>query len=79
MLAASRQHKYILYITNAFTKYALVTAIKNKEAETVVKAIFQGGFVNLASQRKFTLTAGKSSLINFLRNFLIYLMWNTLK
>jgi hypothetical protein len=30
MLAAGRQHKYILYITDAFTKYALVVmAIKN--------------------------------------------------
>jgi hypothetical protein len=40
MLAAGCQHKYILCITDAFTKYALVTAIKNKEAETVAKAIF---------------------------------------
>jgi hypothetical protein len=54
MLAARHQNKYILYITEAFTKYALITAIENKEAETVAKAIFWNGFVNSASQRKFT-------------------------
>jgi hypothetical protein len=40
MLAAGRQHKFILCIMEAFTKYALFTAIENKEAETVAKAIF---------------------------------------
>jgi hypothetical protein len=44
MLAAGHQHKYILCITDAFTKYALVTAIENKEAETVAKAIFSEWF-----------------------------------
>ncbi len=37
MLAAGQQHKYILCITDAFTKYAMVTAVENKEAETVAK------------------------------------------
>ncbi len=64
MLAAGRQHKYILCITDAFTKYALLTAIENKEAQTVAKAIFLNGFVNLASQHKFTQTAGRSLLTN---------------
>jgi hypothetical protein len=40
MLAAGHQHKYILCVTDAFMKYAHVTAIENKEAETVAKAIF---------------------------------------
>jgi Integrase core domain len=44
MLATGHQHKYILCITDAFTKYALVTAIENKEAETVAKAIFSKWF-----------------------------------
>ncbi len=39
MQAASRQHEYIFCITGAFTKYALVTPIENKEAETVAKTI----------------------------------------
>jgi len=31
ILAAGHQHKYILCITDAFTKYALVTAVESKE------------------------------------------------
>jgi hypothetical protein len=44
MLAAGWQHKYILCITDVFTKYAMVTAVENKEAETVAKAIFSEWF-----------------------------------
>jgi hypothetical protein len=44
MLTARHQHKYILCITDAFTKYAMVTAVENKEAETVAKAIFSEWF-----------------------------------
>jgi hypothetical protein len=72
MLAAGRQHKYILCITDAFTKYAMVTAVENKEAETVAKAIFQNGFVYSASQRRFTQMAGKSSSISYRMSFLHY-------
>ena len=79
MLAAGCQHKYILCITDAFTKYAIVTPVENKEAETVARPFFLNGFVNSASQRRFTLMAGKSSLTNYLGNFLISLIFNTLK
>jgi hypothetical protein len=61
MLATGRQHKYILCITDTFTKYALVTSVESKEAETVDKAIFQNGFVNLASRRRSTPMAERSS------------------
>jgi len=44
MLAAGHQHKYILCITDRFMKYPLITAIENKEAETVAKAIFNKWF-----------------------------------
>ncbi len=44
MLAAGCQHKYILCITDAFTKYTLVMVVENKEAETVAKAIFNEWF-----------------------------------
>jgi hypothetical protein len=44
MLATGCQHKYILCITDTFTKYALVTAVENKEAETVAIAIFSKWF-----------------------------------
>jgi hypothetical protein len=40
MLTIGRQHKYIFCITDAFSKYAMVKIVENKEAETVTKAIF---------------------------------------
>jgi hypothetical protein len=36
--------KFVLFIMNAFTKYAVVTAIANKEAETVADAIYRDWF-----------------------------------
>ena len=33
--------KYILVMTDAFTKYVILVAINNKEAETVTEAIFK--------------------------------------
>jgi hypothetical protein len=41
MLAAGRQHKYTLCITDAFMKYALVTPMENKEAETIEEPFFR--------------------------------------
>jgi pyrroline-5-carboxylate reductase len=40
MLGADQKHAYILCITDAFTKYAVVMSIPNEEAETVARAIF---------------------------------------
>ncbi len=40
MPAAGWKHKHIICITDTFTKYALVTAVENKEAETDAKPIF---------------------------------------
>ncbi len=44
MLTADSNKKFVLCITDAFTKYAMVTAVENKEAETVAKAIFSEWF-----------------------------------
>ena len=33
-------YKYVLTMTNAFTKYAKIAAIPNKEAVTVADAVF---------------------------------------
>ncbi len=44
MMDASRKSSYILCITDAFTKYAIVTSIPNKDAQTVAKAIFEQWF-----------------------------------
>jgi len=40
MLTTTGQHKYVLCIPCAFTKYTLVTLIENKELETITKATF---------------------------------------
>jgi len=44
MVDASKKSAYILCITDAFTKYAVVTSISNKDAQTVAKAIFEQWF-----------------------------------
>ncbi len=44
MVDASRKSAYILCITDAFTKYDVVTSIQNKDAQTVAKAIFEQWF-----------------------------------
>jgi hypothetical protein len=59
MLAARRQHQYILCITDAFTKYVLVTAVENKEGETVVKAIFSEWFCKFGIPAQIHTDGGK--------------------
>jgi hypothetical protein len=44
MLTADSNKKFLLCITNAFTKYAVVTLIQNKNAETVADDIFKEWF-----------------------------------
>jgi len=44
LMASDRKKKFILCMTDAFTKFACVTAIDNKEAETVARAIFEQWF-----------------------------------
>ncbi len=44
MLTADSNKKFVLCITDAFTKYAVVTAIANKEAEMVADAIYKDWF-----------------------------------
>jgi hypothetical protein len=41
MVDASRKSAYILCFTDAFTKYAVVMSIANKDAQTVAKALFE--------------------------------------
>jgi hypothetical protein len=50
MLTADSNKKFVLCITDAFTKYAVVTAIANKEAETVADAIYRDWFAKLGIQ-----------------------------
>jgi hypothetical protein len=44
MITADSNKKFVLCITDAFTKYAVVTAIANKETEMVVDAIYRDWF-----------------------------------
>jgi hypothetical protein len=44
MVDASRRSACILCITDAFTKYTVVTSIPNKDAQTVAKAMFEQWF-----------------------------------
>jgi hypothetical protein len=44
MLTADSDKKFVLCITDAFTKYAVVTAIQNKNTETVADSIFKEWF-----------------------------------
>jgi hypothetical protein len=44
MLTADSNKKFVLCITEAFTKYATVTVIPNKIAETVAEVIFKERF-----------------------------------
>jgi hypothetical protein len=44
MLTADIYKKIVLCITDAFTKYAVVTAIANKEAETMADAVYRDWF-----------------------------------
>jgi transposase InsO family protein len=73
MLAAGRQHKYILCITDAFTKYAMVTAVENKEAETVAKAIFSEWFCKFGIPAQIHTDGGKE-FVNKLSNELFSLL-----
>ena len=44
LMASDRKKKFILCITDAFTKFAVVTTVNNKEATTVARAIFEQWF-----------------------------------
>jgi hypothetical protein len=44
MLTADSNKKFVLCIADAFIKYAVVTVIANKEAETVANTIYRDWF-----------------------------------
>ncbi len=73
MLATGRQHKYILCITDTFTKYSLVTAAENKEAETVAKAIFLEWFCKFGIPAQIH-TDDRKEFVNKLSNELFTLL-----
>jgi len=73
MLAEGCQHKYILCITDTFTKFTLIMAVENKEAETVAKAIFNKWFCKFGIQAQIH-TDGRKEFVNKLSNELFTLL-----
>ncbi len=59
MVDASRKLAYILCITDAFTKYAVVTSILNKDAQTVAKAMFEQWFCKFGITAQIHTDGGK--------------------
>jgi transposase InsO family protein len=59
MLTADSNKKFILCITDAFTKYAVVTAIANKEAEMVADAIYKDWFIKFGIPAQIHTDRGK--------------------
>jgi transposase InsO family protein len=65
MLTADCNKKFVLCITDAFTKYAVVTAIANKEAETVADAIFRHWFAKFGIPAQIQIhTDGGKEFVN---------------
>jgi hypothetical protein len=59
MVDANRKSAYILCMTDAFTKYAVVTSIPNKDAQTVAKAIFEQWFCKFGIPAQIHTDGGK--------------------
>ncbi len=59
MLTADSNKKFVHCITDAFTKYAVVTAIANNEAEMVVDAIYKDWFAKFGIPAQMHTDGGK--------------------
>jgi transposase InsO family protein len=59
MVDASRKSAYILCIMDAFTKYAVVASIANKDAQTVAKALFEQWFCKFGIPAQIHIDGGK--------------------
>jgi hypothetical protein len=56
---ATRKSAYILCINDAFTKYAVVTSISNKDTQTIAKAIFEEWFCKFGIPAQIHMDGGK--------------------
>jgi transposase InsO family protein len=59
MITADSTKKFVLCITDAFTKYAVVTAIASKDAETVADAIYRDWFSKFGIPAQIHTDGGK--------------------
>jgi hypothetical protein len=65
MLTADSNKKIVLCITDTFTKYAVVTSIQNKNAETVAHAIFKEWFCKFGIPAQIHTNSGKEFVNKF--------------
>jgi phage anti-repressor protein len=77
MVDASRKSAYILCITDAFTKYAVVTSIPTKTRKLWEKQFLNSGSVNLEYQPRFTQMVERSLSTNYSLSCANYSMSNT--
>jgi Integrase core domain len=66
MLTADSNKKLLLCITDALTKYAVVTSIQNKNAETAADAIFKEWFCKFKIPAQIHTDGGKEFVNTFL-------------
>jgi len=60
MLWTDKKSAYILCITDAFTKYAVIKLVDNKDAETVAQAIFNHWFCKFSIPAQIQKTEAKN-------------------
>jgi len=78
MLTADSSKKFVLCIMDAFTKYAVVTVIANKEAEMVADTIYRDWFAKFGIPAQIHMDGGKE-FVNKLSAELFQLLnvWHT--
>jgi hypothetical protein len=59
MITVDSHKKFVLCITDAFTKYAVVTAIASKDAETIANAIYRDWFAKFRILAQIHTDGGK--------------------
>ncbi len=73
MITADSNKKFVLCISDAFTKYAVVTAIASKDAETVADAIYRDWFSKFRIPAQIN-TDGSKEFVNKLSEELFQLL-----
>jgi len=59
MINTNSNKKFVICITDAFTKYSVVTAIVSKDAETMAKAIYRDWFSEFGIPAQIHMESGK--------------------
>ena len=72
LVVSGRGKKYILCITDVFTKYVELVAIDNKEAATLAEAFLRNGFVEMAYRWKSSPTEERNFAPSFRRSHQMY-------